>query len=207
MANRAHVGLCAASTLLLAATAASATNLVANGGFETGNLSGYTSTGAFVGVLGSNAIAPYGPDNGSYDAVFGTQRVAGTLSQSFSDQAGAPLSISFDLADPAGTSSTGFFDVNFDGVSLLQVTTPAAFGYTHYSFTQTGTGSDTILFSARNDPNFFELDDLDAEEAVSNAPEPTTWALLFSGVALIGGMLRFQRRRTLSSVAQTASLV
>ena len=203
MANRAHVGLCAASTLLLVASGASATDLITNGGFETGNLSGYTSTGAFVSVLGSDANPPYAPDKDSYDAVFGTQRIAGTLSQSFSDQAGAPITISFDLADPAGSSSTSFFDASFDETSLLQVTTPAAFGYTHYSFSETGTGSDIILFSARNDPNFFELDDLDVEEAVSDAPEPTTWALLIGGVALIGGMLRFQRRRTFSSVAQT----
>ena len=38
--------------------------------------------------------------------------------------------------------------------------------------------------------------------AVSAAPEPATWLLLFAGVAMIGGMLRSGRRR--AAISTTA---
>ena len=48
------------------------------------------------------------------------------------------------------------------------------------------------------------LDDItfeSSDDSISEAPEPSTWALMFAAVAMIGGALRYGRRRTLGAAA------
>ena len=44
-------------------------------------------------------------------------------------------------------------------------------------------------------------DDVRLTVAVSAAPEPGTWALMFGGLAMIGGMLRLGRKRQVGSLS------
>lgn len=46
-----------------------------------------------------------------------------------------------------------------------------------------------------------QVTDISAPPPVSAAPEPGTWALMFAGVALLGAMLRFGRRRQGAALA------
>ena len=182
--------------LLLTATGARADNLIANGGFETGDLTGYSYSGNLVGVGGTNAAAPYGPATGNYNAYIGTVGALGTISQVFADEVGVPLTISYQLADPQGGSPSQFTS-QFDGATLSSLVNSAAFGYTTYSFDVTGTGSDTLSFAASNSPSFFEIDDVNAVEdgAIADAPEPGVWGLLIVGIAIMGAALRYSPRR------------
>lgn len=73
--------------------------------------------------------------------------------------------------------------MEWDGSPLLNLSNVAAFGYTQYTFTVSGTGTDQLSFAGYEVPAFFYLDDV----SVTGAPEPSSVLLLASGLAgLIG---------------------
>ena len=74
---------------------------------------------------------------------------------------------------------------------VLAFSQPCAFGYTEYSYTVTGTGSDTIEFLATNDSNYFFLDDVSVSPAAVT-PEFSSLSLLCLG--LVGFAARARRR-------------
>jgi len=66
---------------------------------------------------------------------------------------------------------------------------------TNHTFNVVGTGSDTIAFSFRNDPSYYNLDNISVS-AVAPVPEPATWAMMLVGLGAIGFMAR--RRQNVS---------
>lgn len=173
------------------ATPASATQLVTNGGFETGDFSGWSLTGntSFTGV---DNIAHSGSDA----AFFGQVDATGSLSQTLGTVAGQMYTFSFWLRNDGGTPSS--FVAAFGGDVLTSLSDPAAFGYTFYTYNVTASSNSTLLsFTFQQNPAYFHLDDVSVEN-VSSVPEPVTWAMMVLGMGAIGVTLR--RRKT--SVAE-----
>jgi len=185
--------LAAVAALALGAAPAKA-NLIVNGGFETGNLSGWTRSGVLNNTTASGLNDGVAPHSGSFQAALGPIGGDGVMSQSFSDTAGQSLQIEFFLA--AGGSCCGTtpndFHAKFNGTSLLDIVNDGAQAYTDYIFTVTATGSDKLEFDFRHDPAFFFLDDVSVN--VVAVTEPATLALFASALLGLGWAKRRRDR-------------
>jgi hypothetical protein len=160
-----------------------------NGGFETGNFSGWSQSGntAFTFVSSSN------PKSGSFSAWLGPVGSLGFLSQTVATTAGASYNLSFALANTSSTANE--FQVMFGGSTVFDQVNLGSQGYTNYQFTVTASSASTVLqLGFHNDPGFFLLDNVSLTAgSVAGAPEPAGLTLLALGFAALGG--RAWRRR------------
>jgi hypothetical protein len=173
----------------LATGAHATTNLINNGSFETGDFTGWSLGGDtdFTGVVGN--FSGVNPEDGNFQAYLGSVGSDTTLSQTFSDVAGQTYTTSLWMASFGGTPSD--FGALLDGATELSINPVSAQGYTQYTFSFTGTGSDTLTIFSRNDPSYQLLDNVSVSGGA--VPEPASWALMMSGLGLIGGILRSRR--------------
>jgi Carbohydrate binding domain len=173
----------ASSLALLQSVPAQAANLVTNGDFETGNLTGWTANGSFLGVDNPGT-------NGTKTAYMGTTGSLGSLSQILTTVVGETYTLSYDFFSEGSTPNQ--FQVQVNGSILFdQIDIPAQ-AFTPYSFNFVGTGSDTIQFNERNDPSFLQLDNVVVD--VVAVPEPFTIV-----GSLIGGTAALRMRKKLKS--------
>ena len=179
---------------------ASAGNLVVNGSFETGDFTGWTQFGntGFTGVQ-KGAFDGVSPTDGSYQAYFGAVGSIGGISQNIATVAGGNYNVQFDLANLSGGGTPVEYSIQFGTTVLKDVTTLAAFGYTHFDFTATATSSMTglVAFGFRQDVSYFLLDNISV--TLSSVPEPST--LFMAGTAILVGLGYTLRRRKAKAIA------
>lgn len=172
-------------------------NLVANCGFETGDFTGWTTGGNFEDseIVTGTYYAYSGANSGTYYAALGPNGSDATLSQTLSTGAGTDYTLAFYLAS-IGDEFTDF-SAYWNGTQLLSLTDPnSETVYTLYTYSVTGTGTDTIQFDFRDDPGFTALDDISVASDASPVPEPGTFSLLFLGLGL--GIAFMGRQRLLA---------
>ena len=145
-------------------------SLVQNGGFETGDFTGWTLVGNTIVYSGRGRSTVYdaiedassGYDvvhSGTYGAFLGDDQLA-SLSQPLPTIAGQNYLISFWLDNPVSGSVQQFL-VNWNGTTLYDSSSPPAFAWTNFQFIVTASGTNSILqFGAENDPSYFGLDDV-----------------------------------------------
>lgn len=162
---------------------------VVNGGFETGDLTGWNTAGncSFTGVTSG------GGQHSGLSAMFaGPIGSTCTISQSVATTIGQQYTFSFWVMNEGAGSNS--FEALFGGVSQVSMTNAAPFNYTQQSFNVTATGaSSTIAFVIRHDPSFYYVDDVSLTSANTTVPEPSTYALMAAGLAGLG--LAAKRRR------------
>jgi len=169
-------------------------NLVANCGFETGDFTGWTLSGADVpselnvlyGVEGTDPVDNIAPNSGSYQAFFADLSTSPTtISQNIATAAGSTYTISFYIAqdtnpNSGGSTYTNLFQASFGSSTLVASTVVPLQGYTAYSFSEVATGpASTLSLTFGNDLGEFLLDDVSVA-----APEPAAWSFMAGGLVL-----------------------
>lgn len=166
------------------------TNLLTNGSFETGDFTGWTQGGntGYTGVTTVSGDFGYAAEDGTYFAYLGPEGSDGTLSQTFADTVGQSYLFSF-WYNANGTSPSDF-GASWDGIPLLSLTNWDTGGsWSNFGYLVTGTGSDTIQFNFRNDPDYDALDNASVS-GVSPIPEPSSFLLMGSGLIGLAGAIR-----------------
>ena len=144
--------------------------LVQNGGFETGNWTGWTLGNDSISLADNNgSISKISPHSGSYLAALGAGSSLGSLSQTLQTVATQSYLLSLWLNNPGKFGNTqNEFSVSWNGNTLFdQSNMPSTGGWTNLQFIVTATSNSTVLqFGERDDPWYLGLDD------VSLAPIP-----------------------------------
>lgn len=156
------------------------TNIVANGGFETGNFASWTQAGnlGFTGVSSGGAFA------GTFQALLGPVGSTGSITQVLTTVAGNRYDLSYRLRTSSTTPNS--FQVFWSGgaIASLSLNNASVPGWTSFSaLNLVATGPSTSLsFVFRHDPGFFFLD----EVSVTATPEASTMALVGGALMLLG---------------------
>jgi len=187
--------------IALHASAIPITNIVNNGGFETGDFTGWTQSGN----TGFTGVDPGAANSGNFGAFAGPVGSLGFLSQTLNTVAGMTYDLSFFLRNdagggegmspikPSGGPVDQEFQVFWNGSLIFSIppnSSPSL--YTQFNFSgllATGTTTD-LTFGFRNDPSFWDIDDI-----VAGLPGvPETFSTLWLALPVVG-MFAFLRLR------------
>lgn len=178
--------------------------LVTNGGFETGDFSGwqhfYDETSSDDGVFARGGL--FEPASGNFAAYFSAfNTTTSGISQVLSTTSGQIYTLSFQLSnidDPIPDIGLGnSYLVQVGNVTLFSGNDVPASPYTVFSTQFTATSSESVLtFTFNNEISWFLLDDVNVD-ALAAVPEPSSFALLSLAIGGLG-LYRVRRRRDFS---------
>ncbi len=139
--------------------------IVQNGGFETGDFTGWTQSGdtSYTDVTSGDTNYVHSGNNG---AQFGPSASLGYLTQTLVTTPGQTYLLSFWLSNPDETGNSGGvqFQANWNNTTLTNLTgtdPTADFNWRQFNYIVTATNASTVLqFSFSNSPDYFGLDDV-----------------------------------------------
>jgi Protein of unknown function (DUF642) len=168
-------------------------DIVTNGGFETGDFTGWTLGGNTDFVLTTED--PSFVYAGLWAAAFGEVGSPGTLSQELPTVAGSSYVLSFWLYGDGSVPNE--FAVSVGSTDLFDATNLDLSGYTPFTFDFQATGPGTMLtFTTENANDYFFLDNI----SVNSVPEPASLQLLAMSAA--AGLLASHKKRVASIITR-----
>jgi hypothetical protein len=161
--------------------------LIQNGGFETGDFTGWTLNEASgtVSIVDNGSNSGISPHSGTYFAALGHPSTLGYLTQTVPTVANQAYLLSLWLKSPnAATASGGLvssntpneFSVSWNGNTLFdQTNIPQIRSWTNLQFIVTASGTGTVLqFGERVDPWYLGLDDVSVTPIPAATFQPST---------------------------------
>jgi len=190
---------CALLAAGLSASLAAHANLITNGGFETGDFSGWTtSIDPFWDGVDTAA-----PQAGAFAAFFGNPGGTSTISQTLATVAGTSYDIRFWLmaeGDPLGNAAPNLFSFAWNGASgAPAIVNSGPFAYTQFEYQLVASSSSTtISFSFSDTPAFWDFDSVDVTAIPNRVPEPGSLALVLGA---LGALVATKRRHAAKAKA------
>lgn len=189
----------------IALPAALPAQIVANGGFESGNAgwtfnqndcsntAGDPNAGpSYTGTTTANGTYAR-PHSGSYDLWMGAAGCTPSVSQSLTTVAGQTYSLSFwAKVNGALNEVPNHLTVSFNSTTLLSQQMSDT-SWQHLVFNVTAMGRDQLVFGANNIYGGTEIDDVSLTQ-VAVTPEPRTSVLLATGLIGLVPVMRRKRR-------------
>lgn len=168
------------AAVALTAGAANA-DLVTNGGFETGDFTGWTIFGddTYIDVWDVDSY------EGTYNALFGPLEPAG-ISQVLNAPAGSQIAVSFWMCSAFGGTPNNLL-AQLDGQTIADVSDITSFVWTEYTATITTTTDNPTLSFTFTNPNDYNMVD-----GITATLVPTPGA---AGLLALGGLVAARRRR------------
>ena len=174
-------------------------DLITNGGFESGDFTGWNLNATFTSVLATGFIG--NAHSGLFFAGLGdSSPTFGSLDQAVLDTPGDVLTLSYWLASDGLLPN--YFQAFWNGnpLSGSALNNSGAFPYTQFQFVVNATGADTLIFLQRNPQSYFFLDDVslvsggpgNPDPQPSPVPEPSAMLLVASGLAFLVARKRKQ---------------
>jgi hypothetical protein len=177
------------ATIAFMTAGAANADLVTNGGFETGDLSGWIQTGPEFNMY----VVNWNAHSGTYNATTGGYTFTEqSIAQVIPTTSGQSYTVGFWLSN-ADYYPDNWFEARWNGESKILLDNQSGpIEYTYHSYTGVAAGDfTTISFGFRYNPSWWDLDDVSANAV------PLPGAVLLLGAGL--GRLAMYRRRKMNA--------
>jgi hypothetical protein len=168
------LGAVTSAPAVFAVYALADTQLVVNGGFETGDFS-------FWNLFGNSAFDTVSTDglfahSGLYGAEMGSIGSLGYISQTVPTTPGSVYLLSLWVDSPDGAAPNEL-QASWNGYILMDQTNLSAFGWSNFQFAVTATAaSTTVELGIRDDTSFLGLDDVTLQPLMNSGGSPVITA-------------------------------